>query len=258
MGKWINQYKWKMLLGGLMILFVVSSYRIIRHFHGMFESHETTSQLTEILEAGTKDVKSKPNKKEGTVNPLLEGFSKIQALNQDCVAWLKVPGTKINYPVMHTPDEPEYYLRRSFNKNYVVSGTPFVGEGGHINADCFIIYGHNMQDQTMFSTLENYQEESFYRKSPNISMITAQEVRKYEIFAVVTSEISTTDESELEYYLYSGDLSKQKFDELVKWLKVNSLYDTKISPKFGEQILILSTCSYHDNNGRLIVVARRI
>lgn len=67
---------------------------------------------------------------------------------------------------------------------------------------------------------------------------------------------SNNDESDFRYYYQSGYLSERKFSELTSWLITNSLYDTGIVPIYGDQIVILSTCSYHTDNGRFIVAAR--
>ena len=179
-------------------------------------------------------------------------------MNNDFIGWLSIPNTKIDYPVMFTPDEPEYYLRRSFDKRDSQSGTPFIGKGGNIDSDCFIIYGHNMKNDTMFGTLDNYADEDFWRENKTFSFNTLYEYREYEVFAAVKTKILYTDEDGLRYYNYEGELSEADYKKMVEWLSANSVYDTYISPAYGEQILILSTCSYHTTNGRFVVAARRI
>ena len=76
---------------------------------------------------------------------------------------------------MLTPNEPEYYLYRSFDKTESSSGTPFIGEGGDINSDVFIIYGHNMKNDTMFGTLDFYAKEEFFHKTPVFTLNTVNE-----------------------------------------------------------------------------------
>ena len=159
---------------------------------------------------------------------------------------------------MCTPDEPEYYLRRAFNQSYSQSGTPFIGKDSTIDSDMFIIYGHNMKNGTMFGTLDRYMEKTFWQENSAISFTTVAEERKYEVFAALETRILYREESGYCYYEQAGDLTKTAFEELVQWLADNALYDTGITPEYGEQIVILSTCSYHEENGRFIIAARRV
>ncbi len=115
-----------------------------------------------------------------------------------------------------------------------------------------------MKNNTMFGTLDNYEKEDFWRENETFSFNTLYEYREYEVFAVVETRILYADEDGLRYYNYAGELSESDYKELAEWLCANSVYDTAISPVYGEQILILSTCSYHTANGRFIVAARRI
>ncbi len=178
--------------------------------------------------------------------------------NNDFVGWLHIDNTKIDYPVMHTPDDTEYYLRRAFDKSSSQSGTPFIGAGGDIDSDLFIIYGHNMQNDTMFGSLEWYKDKAFWQENPIARFTTTTEEREYEIFAALKTRVLYQDETGYRWYYKAGALSQSDFDELIAYLTDNSLYDTGIIPTYGEQIVILSTCAYHTDNGRFIVAARRI
>lgn len=188
----------------------------------------------------------------------LPQYKVIYDMNSDFIGWLSIPNTNIEYPVMFTPKDPEYYLRRAFDKTSSQSGTPFIGTKGDINSDCFIIYGHNMKNDTMFGTLDNYADIDFWKENSTFFFNTLYEYREYEVFAAVKTEILHTDDEGVRYYDYAGELSEEDYKELEEWLTVNSIYDTEITPIYDEQILILSTCSYHTSNGRFIVAARRI
>lgn len=185
-------------------------------------------------------------------------YLSIYEQNNDFIGWLTIDNTEINYPVMFTPDEPEYYLRRAFNGTSSKSGTPFIGEGGNIDSDCYIIYGHNMKNDTMFGTLDHYAKADFCRETPAFTITTIKEKRVYEVFAAVKTRVLYNDEPGFRYYYQPGDLTESEFSELTSWLIANSLYDTGIVPTYGEQIVILSTCSYHTDNGRFIVAARLV
>ena len=187
-----------------------------------------------------------------------EKYRFIYEQNPDFIGWLKIERTKINYPVMFTPDDPEYYLRRAFDGTESRSGTPFIGAGCDIDSDCCIIYGHNMKNATMFGTLDNYAQADFYAQVPTFTFTTTEEKRVYEVFAALKTRIMYNAEPGFRYYYQAGELTENGFFELTNWLISNALYDAGIVPVYGDQIMILSTCSYHTANGRFIVAARRI
>ena len=141
---------------------------------------------------------------------------------------------------------------------YNPDGTPFIGEGSDIDSDCLIIYGHEMHNGTMFGELDRYADAAFAAQKQPINIYTRTEMRTYEVFAAVQTRILGDGEEGYRYYNAAGPLDQAGFDALVGWLKQNALYDTGVTPTFGEQILILSTCSYHTENGRFLVAARRI
>ncbi len=201
------------------------------------------------------------NSLTGTALPELPQYTEYMAVyeeNNDFAGWLHIDNTKINYPVMLTPDEPEYYLRRAFDKSASQSGTPFIGAGGNIDSDLFIIYGHNMKNDTMFGTLDNYADKSFWENNKTFTFATVYEKREYEVFAAIKTRILQADETGFRYYNMAGELTQDEYRELTDWLLDKALYSTGIAPAYGEQILILSTCAYHTDNGRFIVAARRI
>ncbi|MDO4460423.1 MAG: class B sortase [Clostridia bacterium] len=179
-------------------------------------------------------------------------FLKLLRINRYFTGWITVPNTNIDYPVVHTPDEPEHYLRIDFNDEPATCGTPFVGDGCSTESDSFVIYGHNMNNDTMFGTLDYYKEEDFWKKNKEFTFSSLYEDNTYTVFAAFETEISS---SAFPYYSFVGDLDKESFDELVENVKEASMYDTKLEPEYGQQLLMLSTCSYHSNSGRFVVIA---
>ncbi len=115
-----------------------------------------------------------------------------------------------------------------------------------------------MLNGSMFATLDNYMDEAFWRENPQFTFTTTDEIRTYEIFSAARTEIYDASYDGFEYYYSVGDISEFTYGQLALWLRNNSIYKTGIMPEYDEQILILSTCSYHDDDGRFIVAARRI
>lgn len=184
-------------------------------------------------------------------------YARIAQENPDFAGWLKIDQTVIDYPVMHTPEDIQYYIRRDFYGEESVSGTPFIGDGCDVDTLGMIIYGHNMKNDTMFGALDLYADESYYREHPVIRFNTLEEDREYEVFAAFRTRLLYENEEGFRYYQYVGDPEREEFEEFVKLSKEASYYDTGITPLYGDQFLILSTCSYHTSNGRFVVVARK-
>lgn len=186
---------------------------------------------------------------------MLKPYEKLYEQNKDFFGWIKIPGTKINYPVMCTPDDMEYYLRRGFDGSDTTGGTPFLDtecpEDGHMN----IVYGHHMKNQTMFGSLPEYEKKEYWAEHPEIYFDTLYEQETYEIVAAFYSRIYNPDEEGFRYYAYKDLSDEQVFHEFKEGIEKEALYDTGISWEYGDTVLLLSTCSYHTEEGRFVVVA---
>lgn len=207
--------------------------------------------LTELLETEEHSI-------DYVEMPQYTEYFTLYKQNRDFAGWLRINNTKIDYPVMLTPDDPEYYLYRAFDRSSSQSGTPFIGADATPDSDMFIIYGHNMKNDTIFGMLDNYSAKEFWDENQYLDFTTITEYRQYEVFAAVKTHVLHQNERGYRYYEQAGNLSESKFEKLVQWLIENTLYDTGIIPEYGEQIMILSTCSYHQTNGRFLVAARRV
>ncbi|MDO4833547.1 MAG: class B sortase [Bacillota bacterium] len=197
------------------------------------------------------------------------GLADIYALNRDTIAWVSIEDTKIDYPVMQTKDDPEYYLRRDFNREYSESGTPFMDAGSRVGDEPtwnWFIYGHNMKFGTMFHDLLEYDSRDFWEehRTLELQIITGLKEGKpviergeYEIFAAARSKIREKDSGAFKYYGYARFDDEEKFHAFVRGVKEEALYDTGITPKFGQQLVTLSTCAYHVDSGRFYIVAVR-
>ena len=95
--------------------------------------------------------------------------------NPDLAGWLTIPGTRIDYPVMYSPDEPERYLHANFEVSYSFAGLPFIDAACDPESGNRIIYAHNMLDGSMFRTLLKYQQKDFWQRNPVISFNTLYE-----------------------------------------------------------------------------------
>ena len=169
--------------------------------------------------------------------------------NADCIGWICIPNTTIDYPVVHTPQEPEKYLRLDFDGAYSRSGVPFLQGNCTLDSDNLIIYGHNMQNGTMFSNLIQYCDRSFCAEHPTIEFETARGRKLYAVYAVAL--VKETDP----WYQFVDAFDEADFVERISELEQIALYSTGDPPQYGQRLLSLSTCYGADKADRLLVIA---
>jgi len=190
---------------------------------------------------------------------VLEDYKTLLNMNKDLIGWLKIADINIDYPVMQTNDN-NYYLDHNFDKKYDKNGCLFLDyQCDVINRNMnLIIYGHNMQSGKMFGNLSKYSNEEYYKEHPKFEFDTIYEKGAYEIVYVFRSKIYNEDVVVFKYYQFLDAQSEQEFNSNMAEMAKLSLYDTGITPEYGDELLTLSTCDYQENNGRFVIVARKI
>lgn len=158
----------------------------------------------------------------------LRDLSPLFEQNSECIGWLCIPDTAVNYPVMHTPRNPQKYLRTNFYGEYSQSGVPFLDYRCSLDSGNLLIYGHNMKNGTMFGELKSYTDPAFCTDHPTIEFQTADG-----LFCYTVSKVKITDTSDKWYEDISGELFE------------------------GKHCLVLSTC-YGGGIGRLLIIATEV
>lgn len=182
-------------------------------------------------------------------------YENLYEENRDLAGWIQIEGTALNYPVMYTPDDPEFYLHRAFDKRSSASGTPFIGAGCSIEPQSsnLIIYGHNMKNGTMFSTLLQYRDPDFCKAHPTIRFDTASQKGEYRIFSAFYIDV-TEGNGHFDFYHWI-DLDESRQQAFVDQCKKYSLYEIETDNMESSRFLTLVTCSYHRKNERFVLVA---
>ena len=216
-----------------------------------------------------EDVKDRKNEVQTEVSPspiptvtppvMIPELVPYYQKNPDTIGWLKIEGTPIDNPVMFTPDDNEYYLNKDFDKNASKHGTLYIDVNSRISQPNtnIIIYGHNMKDDTMFGSLSEYDNVSYYNAHPTITFNTLYEKGTYEIFGAFYARVlNQLDTTSFRYYKYFGAETEEEYNRFIDYVKSVRQYDTGVETKFGDRFITLSTCSYHVKKGRFAVVAR--
>ncbi len=178
--------------------------------------------------------------------------------NSDMIGWLKIPNTTIDYPVMQTLENEEYYLYKDFFGNNDKNGTLFMDTDSHLEDLCpnLLIHGHHMKSGAMFGNLSEYLNEDYCEQHPRIYFYTKEDERIYEVISVFTSKVYNNKTDKFLYYNYFSFKDEAEFEEYYKNIKELSVYDTKVTAEYGDEFITLSTCSYHTKNGRLAVIGK--
>lgn len=226
-------------------LVLISSYLIFKEKKQNEKQENTFEDLIEIVEENIE------NQEERKID-----INKLYEENKDIVGWLKIDNTTINYPIMQNINDPNYYLRRDFYKNYSSYGTPYMAKQCNLNSDNIVIYGHHMKNNKMFGELEKYKSKDFYNNHKIITFTTLEKEYSYEIFAVFKTTVYT--KNTFRYYENINFENKKMYNDFINICKDKSLYQTGIEIKDKEKLITLSTCEYSNKNSRLVIVARKI
>ncbi len=166
---------------------------------------------------------------------ILARLSKLKSLNEDTYGWLKVTGTDVDYPVVRGKDN-DYYLRRSFYKSYLNSGSIFA------DASCLspaenrntVIYGHNMKDGTMFHSLHNLNNQTYF-DAAEIRLMTSEGIYVYEVYSVHQPH-------EMDKFFYT-EFTDAEWQDFLNWTKEQSFFpNSDVSLSVSDKIITLSTC----------------
>ena len=235
------------------LVFVASAGALLSR---LWQDKQTESEFTQleslIAEPSTETVSVETTADNAT------RFAPLVARNPDFVGWIKIEGTNLSFPVMYSPDEPDFYLRHDFEGEYSDSGVPYLDARCTLTAadrsDNLVIYGHNMKTGTIFGFLTDYKQPETYQEHPTIRLDTLYGAGEYEVFAAFAIDIAADRSFAYNNYI---DLDEDSFREFVEEVKRRSDVDSGITPVYGDELLTLSTCEYSSANGRYVVCARR-
>ena len=186
------------------------------------------------------------------------GLTALHQKNRDCIAWITIEDTAIDYPVMYRPQSKDYYIYRDFYGERSSSGSLYISEiCDPDTCDNLIIYGHHMSSGTMFAALDKYKKQSFYEAHPTIRLERLSGVETYEIVFAFTTPVYTAG-NDFKYYAFARAANEAEFNAYIANCQARALYDTGKTASYGDKLLTLSTCEYSQKNGRMVVVARRM
>lgn len=239
------------VLGILIFIFAIGIGYI-----GYYIYNNLKSQNDDVLSNIAVDDKQITETKTEKILQLEE----LKKQNNDIIGWIEIENTIINYPVLQCEDN-SFYMTHNYKKEYSAEGSIFLDKdyNWELPSSNLLLYGHNNKNKTMFAELLNYKEESYYKEHPTIRFTTLAEDKTYEIIAVFKSRVYYKSEKDVfRYYYFINAENEEEYNNYINESKKASLYDTGKTATYGDQLLTLSTCEYSQEDGRFVVVAKKV
>lgn len=219
--------------------------------------HKEKNDYDSLAEYMT-DTEEEPKEAEKT-----ERMVKLEELHNqypDVVAWIEIPDTNISYPVVKGTDN-DFYLDHNYKGEYSARGSIYLDKDADLDrpSENFLIYGHRNLNGAMFEDLMKYEKADFYQGHKRIKFTTLTEDVEYEVISAFRSRVYYKSEKNVfRYYYFVNAENEAAFNEYVSNAKRDAMYDTGTTATYGDQLITLSTCAYHTENGRFAVVAKKV
>lgn len=273
MKKWIIP----VLITIFSITFLISLIWLIGYYTDSGENAVLYEDLSQMVEQARQTIPTEPehNPDEPTVETpdpyvhitdpetgdsvaILPEYVTPYERNKDLVGWIRIDDTKINYPVLQTKDRPNYYLKHNFEGKSSSYGAIYVQESCDVftPSDNVVIYGHRMNDGSMFAGLLKYKDKAYLEAHPTIEFDTLRQRHTYQIVCVF--QIQSVAATDFQYQQFVDFEHESRFETFMAFCEQYQLYDSGVTAQFGDKLITLSTCERSAANGRVVVVAKRI
>ena len=224
-------------------IMIYSLYNIVMWYFDNNKNEEIKKEINEIIEDTIVD----------DVSDKRINFNKLKSKNKEIVAYIKVPGTKIDYVVTKGSDNA-YYLKHNLYKEYNRAGWIFMDYHNKLDGKDknIIIYGHNTLDGTMFGTLRNVVKKEWYENEDNhiIKLELENETLTYQVFSTYSIKVE-------DYYINTIFKDNNEFNTFINTLKKRSVYNYGVDVSGEDSILTLSTCT-GNGKSRMVLHAKRL
>ena len=227
-----------------------SAYQLLGIYIEYRQGENTYDELTQYVSTPAPDTQTQDATEETTVDNTVwpeVDFDALKVINDDVVGWIYLEGTKVNYPIVRG-DDNNYYLNRLYDGTGNGSGSIFMDYRNTGSFEDFnnIIYGHRMNNGTMFAHVANYSNHDFFYSHPYILIMTPEANYKVEVFSAYVATV--TDPS----WDTTFD-SDKKYLDWMNSMKARSYFETETELSDSDRVVTLSTCTYETENARFVV-----
>lgn len=240
------------------IIYRVEQAKLMEELKAEVEEDFATS--TPIVEPGEVVQSTVEPTEAPTPEPVVNPYANLLEQNEDMIAWIQIDDTKIDLPIVQTPEDEDKYLLLDFEGNYNVNGTLLMDTDSDASKPStnIIVHGHNMKSGEMFGDLDLYADET-YAKEHEIITVFYQGVKKeYQVMSTFYSQVYKKTDTVFKFYKFFEATNLEEFNDYYENCKQLALFDTGVEAEFGDEFLTLSTCAYQVENGRFVVVAKMI
>lgn len=235
----------------LMVFSAWKIYDIMRDYKAGEDTYEGLQEFVSVSDFTIIPAKIEPEptvveEEKIAVNWPQVDFEHLLEINPDVVGWIYIEGTEVNYPVVQGPDN-DYYLKRLVDGTQNSSGSIFLdaSASSDLSDQHSIIFGHNMKNGTMFSTLMSYKDPAFYEEHPEILFLTPTCNYLIRVFSGHVADASVN--------AWEREFKDIRFSDWLSAVTKQSLFVSEHQPQSDDLIVSLSTCSYEFNNAKFLL-----
>ncbi|NLY09266.1 MAG: class B sortase [Tissierellia bacterium] len=236
----------------LILIILFSGWMLFRELLEYSESRKMYTEVAEnaVIKAPLKlenQISDSDTDSIGTCEAEISvDFNHLESVNPDIIAWIRREDGKLNYPIVQSEDN-NYYLYRSVDKRNNKCGSIFMDavNNADFSDDITLIYGHNMNDGSMFASLKGYEDKDKVGFLPEIRIFTPNNVFAFEVKYVYLHSGSTA---------ISTNFSDEEWEKYISSIEAKSMYVSSKRPLRGEKLVALITCEYAFENARLVVL----
>lgn len=237
-GNKVRRVALDIIMACLAVIVLVSGWKVYNILHDYKVNRDIYSKIAEV---------AMPEGFNGEID-----FDALREINPDIVGWLYYESTNINYPIVQAEDN-DYYLHITFEGTWAVGGTLFVDAVTEAPFEQFntIVYGHHMQDHSMFGDIEKLKDPEYCKEHPQFELITPE--GKYHLR--VCAFLNQPADSDIYMTNFSEDEDKSAYIDLVNSL---AMYTTTETMDTDDRLVVLSTCAYEYQDARYMVICKMV
>ena len=260
----------KVILNIILVICIITAcvtgFFLFKYYHDSHENEELVSSLKDMIDdssdgtveaSGQEPLKVVIDEKE-----ILKRYQKLYEKNKDFIGWIHIDGTKVDYPVMQCVEQEQKYLRKNFEGEYALAGTPFMAAACDVQkpSTTLVIYGHNMKDNTMFGGLDDFTDPEYANAHKTVRFDTIYGLGMYEVVAAFHMTLPKKVGDGYPFHTFIEADSQESLDEFVKAVNEKNENGMTFTATMEDHFLMLSTC---DDVGakdgrRVILIAKRV
>ena len=251
---------------GMGVCIIAGVLAIVYYSVHVFQTQENDRQINVLQNVAHSKGSEKQESGQDQSNTSAEtesskdsiNFQGLRKINPEVEAWITIPGTVIDYPVMLSSEENAYLHKDIYQKSsshgMLYFAKPYDRENEQWN---MLIYGHNMKNGSMFGSLLSYRDQKYREKHPVVHLYRRDQMMIYRVVGAFITDVSGRKENCFRYSRYLTMADKSSFRKFMHHYDQCKLYDLQEKLEKKDRLLMLSTCEYSTSDGRFVLLCRQ-